>query len=291
MEFRNLPVDINAEVLLDYYPRETFDVEFRGHHKRNAYKDVLELDDRDDRVLMALARNSLYHSLPEYLFHPIDRFDLPQLDKEERFKEECDLQEMERTNAIRFFAPLDLMLLQQRLRVRHAVQELTSDNKVLIDILADNLSEEQRENRFIRRSLPYLPYCKIIRGDRTLITLMMRRVLHEERITIDVGDDARAYIDTPPRYPTEVEAQLGDLYLGTGYEQMTLCYDVHYWSDEECDEHFNLFLNELEVYRAFVQDFFLSVEAVLTFDVHDDAPPLRLSDTTIYNYLNYNTNI
>lgn len=291
MEFRNLPVDINAEVLLDHYPRETFDVEFRGHHKRNAYKDVLEVDDRGDRVLMALARNSIYHSLPEYLFHPIDRFDLPHLNKKERFAEEYALQEEEKANAVRFFAPLDLMLLQQRLKVRRSVEELASDNKVLIDILADSLTEEQCENRFIRRSLPYLPYCKIIRGDRTLITLMMRRVLHEEGITIDVGDDSRTFVDASPVYSMELESELGEVYLGTGYEQTMLCYDVHYWSDEECNEHFNQFVEELEVYRAFVQNFFLSLEAVLTFDVHDDAPPLRLSDTTIYNYLNFNTNI
>ena len=45
MAIKNLPTDINAEVLLEYYPKETFDVELKGLHKRNAYMDILNLED------------------------------------------------------------------------------------------------------------------------------------------------------------------------------------------------------------------------------------------------------
>ena len=291
MAIKNLPTDINAEVLLEYYPKETFDVELKGLHKRNAYMDILNLEDKGERMQLTLGRNSLYNSLPEFLFHPIDRFDLPQHNQKERFAEEYANQEQEKENAYKFFAPIDLALLHQRVRARHHINYLTSGNKVLIDIISDCLSEKQKNNRFIKNSLEYLPYCKIIRGDRTLITMMLRKVLMEEGIVVNIGNGKKTFTDSIPRYKTEVDSDLSSLYVGAEFEQETLCYNVYYWNDEECNENFNSFVDDIEEYRMFVQDFFLSVESILEFNVCHDAPALRLSDTTIYNYLNYNTNI
>lgn len=291
MAIKNLPTDINAEVLLEYYPKETFDVELKGLHKRNAYMDILNLEDKGERMQLTLGRNSLYNSLPEFLFHPIDRFDLPKHNQKERFAEEYSNQEQEKENAYKFFAPIDLALLHQRVRARHHINSLTSGNKVLIDIISDCLSEKQKTNRFIKNSLEYLPYCKIIRGDRTLITMMLRKILMEEGIVVDINNNNKTFVDSAPRYKTEVDSDLSSLYVGAEFEQETLCYNVYYWNDEECNENFNSFVDDIEEYRMFVQDFFLSVESILEFNVCHDAPTLRLSDTTIYNYLNYNTNI
>lgn len=291
MTIKNLPADINAEILLDYYPAHTFNVEFKGLHKRNAYNDILSLEDEGERLQMSLGRNSLYNSLPEFLFHPIDRFDLPHNDRKKRFAEECAKQEDEKENAYNFFAPIDLALLQLKTKVRHSVVCHTSENKVLIDIIADSLSKKQKENRFIKKSLVYLPYCSIIRGDRTLITQMLRKIMMEEGLSVDVCDRTMTFIDHPPRYNMDLGEELSSTYLGTGFEQNVICYNINYWSEEYCDENFSVFIDELEEYRLFVQDFFLSVESILKFDVHNDAPTLRLSDTTTYNYLNYNTNI
>ncbi len=291
MAIKNLPTDINAEVLLEYYPKETFDVELKGLHKRNAYMDILNLEDKGERMQLTLGRNSIYNSLPEFLFHPIDRFDLPQHNQKERFAEEYANQEQEKENAYKFFAPIDLALLHQRVRARHHINSLTSGNKVLIDIISDCLSEKRKNNRFIKNSLEYLPYCKIIRGDRTLITMMLRKILMEEGIVVDINNNNKTFVDSAPRYKTEVDSDLSSLYVGTEFEQETLCYNVYYWNDDECNVNFHSFLDDIEEYRIFVQDFFLSVESVLEFNVYHDAPTLRLSDTTIYNYLNYNTNI
>ena len=291
MAIKNLPTDINAEVLLEYYPKETFDVELKGLHKRNAYMDILNLEDKGERMQMSLGRNSIYNSLPEFLFHPIDRFDLPKHNQKERFAEEYSNQEQEKENAYKFFAPIDLALLHQRVRARHHINYLTSGNKVLIDIISDCLSEKQKNNRFIKNSLEYLPYCKIIRGDRTLITMMLRKILMEEGIVVDINNNNKTFVDSAPRYNTEIDSELSSLYVGAEFDQETLCYNVYYWNDEDCNENFHSFLDDIEEYRIFVQDFFLSVESILEFNVCHDAPALRLSDTTIYNYLNYNTNI
>lgn len=291
MEIKNFPTDINAEVVLDYFPKGTFDVELNGLHKRNVYKDVLSLEDSNGRICMVLGRNSLYNSLPEFLFHPIDRFDLPQYNYNERFADEYAKQEREKENAYKFFAPLDLMLLHYKVKTKHEIQNLTSKNAVLIDIITDTLTEKQKKNRFIQQSLEFLPFCKIIRGDRTLITMMLRKILMEEGIVVNVNCHANEFSDGMPRYDTEVGSELSSLYVGTEFEQNTLSYSMYYWNEDECNESFISFIDDLEEYRIFVQDFFLSIDSLLKFEVYNDAPVLRLSDTTIYNYLNYNTNI
>ena len=71
-----LPGDINAELLLSYYPKGRCKVCLKGLHKRNTYQDIIEMTPFDDNsFLLTVGRNSLYNALPEYMFHPIDRFD------------------------------------------------------------------------------------------------------------------------------------------------------------------------------------------------------------------------
>jgi len=291
MAIKNLPADINAEVLLDFYPKGTFNVELKGMHKRNSYNDVLSIDESEGRIDLLLGRDSIYNSLPEALFHQIDRFDLPQYNYKEKFEEECSDLKREIENAYKFFSPIDLSLLHHRVKARHVIQELTSDNNVLIGIISDRLNKKQKNNVFIKHSLGYLPYCKIIRGDRTLITMMLRKVLMKEGLTVNINYESKDFCNNKPRYNTETGSDLEKLYLNSEFSQDVYCYNIHYWNEEKCDEKFKSFVENLEEYRIFIQDFFLSVESILAFNVSIDDDPLKLSDTTIYNYLNYNTNI
>ena len=100
----SLPPDINAELLLNYFPEGKFRISFQGLHKRNSYRDIIEVEDMVDKeaVHATLGRMSIYNSLPEYMFHPIDRFDnLPVNNESEAFHDEVDKQEQEATDAFR----------------------------------------------------------------------------------------------------------------------------------------------------------------------------------------------
>lgn len=290
----NIPPDLNAETLLAYYPEGFVQVAFKGLHKRNSYKDILELENgRDGGLSLSLGRDSLYDSLPEYLFHPIDRFDsLTGRESKENFSEEYARQEEEKRNAYRLFAPIDLLLLSLRLDVRKEIDGYSSENKVLQDVLGDSLTEDQRNNTFIRKMIPYLPSCKDIRGDRTLLTMLLRKILMDEGIRIEIGRKDLRIRDEKPRYEDNVDAVIDSLYLGNEFDEMVCVYNVFYWPADSCDEDFLHFIKEMEDFRGFVQDYFMSVDSVLEFDIYDDdAPALRLNDTVLYNYLNYNTNL
>lgn len=288
----NVPQDINVEVLLGFFPQDTFRVKFCGLHKRNAYNDILEIEKEQEKFLLYLGRNSLYNSLPEFLFHSIDRFDnIPEREKKQRFSEEYAKQEKEKEQAYKFFSPIDTLLFQLRLEVRERLNKYVESNSVIHDILLDKLTAEQRGNRFIKRTIPYISSCKTIRGNRTLITLLLRKVLAEEGLKINVKSKQTESTDEKPRYGNTEGCKIEDVYVGNTYSESVITYSISYWSDEDCDEDFLPFVNDLEVFRQFVQDYFISVDSILVFDVSKDTSPLRVSDTTLYNYLNYNTNI
>ena len=288
----NVPQDINAEVFLGFFPQGTFRVKFCGLHKRNAYNDILEIEKEQEKFLLHLGRNSLYNSLPEFLFHSIDRFDnIPEKEKKQRFSEEYAKQEKEKEQAYKFFSPIDTLLFQLRLEVRERLNKYVESNTVIQDILLDKLTAEQRENRFIKRTTPYISSCKTIRGNRTLITLLLRKVLAEEGLKINVKSKQTEFTDEEPRYGNSEGCEIGDVYVGNTYSESVITYSISYWSDEDCNEDFLPLVNDLEVFRQFVQDYFISVYSILVFDVSKDTSPLRISDTTLYNYLNYNTNI
>lgn len=289
----NLPDDLNVELLLEYFPLGDCKASFRGLHKRNAYSDILDLEKwRDDSMRVVISRNSLYNALPEYLFHPVDRFsNLPKLEEKERFAEEYEKQEREKENAYRFFDPIDLYLLLIRIKARKQLSQYIDDNKVLIDIIGDKITTEQKNNRFISRVIPFLTACKDIRGNMTLMTMMLRKVLIDDGLTIECHNDSRTFTDDNPRYDYTLGSSLDSCYVGNTFSEVVRAFDIHYWSDNACDEHFLSFVEEMEQFRLFVQDYFMSVDELLTFNIVTDTTPLRLNDEVVFNYLNYNTNI
>ena len=289
-----LPDDINIEDILSYLPKESYRVSVNGLHKRNSYKDIINYEETPDgKTEFHVGRNGLYNSLPEYMFHPINRFDnIPERERKERFAEEYAKQELEKENAHKFFSPIDVLLLDLKTKVKEKINQLSSDNIFIQNIIGDTLTEKEKSNRFIQRTIPFLPNCKRIRGNKTLITFMLRKVLFEEGLSLNKENIVSEIHDKESQYNSKIEDfQLNSMYLGNEFSENIMTLTVNYWSDEECSEHFNLFLEELETYRLFIKDYFFSIEDELCFHINSDYPTLRLADDIIYNYLNYNTNL
>lgn len=289
-----LPDDINIEDILSYLPKESYRVSVNGLHKRNSYKDIINYEETPDgKTDFHVGRNGLYNSLPEYMFHPINRFDnIPERERKERFAEEYAKQELEKENAHKFFSPIDVLLLDLKTKVKEKINQLSSDNIFIQNIIGDTLSENEKSNRFIQRTIPFLPNCKRIRGNKTLITFMLRKVLFEEGLSLNKENIVSEIHDKEPQYNSKIEDfQLNSMYLGNEFSENIMTFTINYWSDEECSEHFNIFLEELETYRLFIKDYFFSIEDELCFHINSDYPTLRLADDIIYNYLNYNTNL
>lgn len=291
---KSLPEDINIEELLAYLPEGSYQVLMNGVHKRNSYGDIVYYEEKaDGKTEFLIGRHSIYNSLPEYMFHSINRFDnIPERERKERFAEEYAKQESEKEKAHEFFSPIDALLLDLRIKVRKKISQYTSENLIMQEIIGDALTEDEKTNRFIKQVIPFLPQCNIIRGNRTLITMLLRKVLYEEGLTIKEKTISYELRDNLPQYDCILEdCRLDTLYVGNEYSENITTYTIQYWSDDECTEQFEKFLKELNCFRNFIQDYFLSIEDELNFQVVTDNPPLRLCDDMVYNYLNFNTNL
>lgn len=292
---KNIPADISIEQLLSYFKKGSLKVSLEGLHKRNVYNDIINIEEKKDGTLhVCVGRNSLYNALPEYMFHPIDRFNnLPQLEEKERFAEEYEKQEQEKERAYRFFAPIDILLLLLKAETREQLRAYTDSNKILIDIILDNqhqLTEEQLKNRFIRQAIPFLIYCKYIRGNKTLLTLFLRKVFMDEGLKIEIHEKVTVNNDSSPRYADGLNGQLNESYIGNMYDNTVKTYDIHFWP-EECDEHFLQIVQDVDLFRHFVENYFLSIEETLQFIITNETTTLKLSDDVELYFLNYNTNI
>lgn len=291
----NLPPGISAETLCNYLPAEELRIELKGTHKRNAYSDVLGVSyGESGSVTVELSRNSLYDILPEALFHPIDRFEnIPANEYRERFAEEYEKQQTEEANARKFFAPLDVCLFALSRELKRIKDERFSDNSFLGNVICDSLPEKVMKNRFVRKMLPFIPLCPRLRGDRTLLSIVLRKILMDEGIGLSPVTCKRTYTDEEPDYNCCLDGPEGSdgYYLGNEFAENVIEYELAYWNEEECNESFLSFISEMNVFEDFINDFFMGIETAIRFRIGTTALPARLSDDLSYNYLDYNTNL
>ena len=120
---------------------------------------------------------------------------------------------------------------------------------------------------------------------------MLRKILQEEQLSIKPHYGGREFTDEHPRYEYTLGANLDSCYVGNTFEENVTVYDIHYWSEDECNANFLTFIDEIEQLRLFIQEYFMSIDEILSFNIVHDEAPLRLNDEVIYNFLNYNTNI
>ena len=289
---QNLPLDLKAESLLSYIPRDIRQFELKGSHKRNAYEDIAGIYDNDGLLNITLARNGLYDILPESMFHPIDRFDnIPANEYKERFKEECELQQIEEENARKYFRPFDNCLMELSTIVLGCSNEVRC-SEIIGDIICDHIPETYIKNRFVQRAKEFIPICHRIRGDKDLFSLMLRYILLEEGISIVEQNERTSTTDPEPRYFCTLEEQgEHETFLGNEFEEYISTYNIKLWKEDECNESFLDFIAEIKTFEQFLNDFFMGLETRLRFDISTDSLPVRLADDVFYTYLDYNTNI
>lgn len=291
----NVPLDIKAETLISYLPRDKRTIELNGSHKRNAYEDIAEINVDDSGIFnIGISRNSIYDILPECLFHPIDRFDnIPTNEYKERFKEECEQQQIEEDNARKYFQPFDNVLMELSSIITESKNEETY-NQILENIVCDNLSETYLNNRFVKKAKEYMPICRNIRGNKSLLSLMIRHILFDAYIKIYDNHIQSRIKDTMPRYSSRLDDEVSadnDFFLGNEFDEDITIYNIHYWNEEECGQDFLSFVSDMKVFEDFLNEYFIGIESSLKFNISTTALPVRLSDDVFYTFLDYNTNL
>lgn len=291
----NLPIDLKAEAMISHLSPYGGKIEFRGTHMRNAYEDIMSYETDDGVPTIGLCRESLYDILPEAMFHPVDRFEnIPANEYKERFAEECERQQIEEAHARKYFAPFDRYIFDLSSECHRIKNEYFSGNEILSDIISDNMPDEYRQNRFVKKMMPYLPSCGRLRGDKDMMALLLRRILKDEGIILCEQKKRTLFTDATPMYNTRIDSEYDNscrYYLGNEFYELETEYMVSYWNDAECNDQFLHFIEDMKIFERFLNDYFVGVESSIKFRIETDALPVRLSDEYYHNYLEYNTNI
>ena len=289
---RQIPDDLCAEDLYDFIKGEECRISICGSHGRNAYKDICALEAEGSEVVLNICRKGLYDSLPEYMFHPVNRFDgISENEKAQKCAAECEAQQREIADARQFFSMIDSSLFLLNVEMRNKIREYVEDNKVLHHIIADDLSETERSNRFISKVLCFLPQCKRIRGNRTLISMILRKIFMEEGLTLRPATIGHDFADSEPCYQDSVGGNVGDMFVGNCYCENVLSYELEFWPSAVMSDDIHSFIKELEEFRVFIQSYFFGVDERLAFSLINSSDPIVLSDDIHMTWLNYNTNI
>lgn len=290
-----LPLDLRAETFVNYLPENYGEVELKGMHKRTAYEDILSVDYDGNRMVIEICRNGLYDILPEALFHPIDRFNnIPANNYKELFKQECELQSMEESDARKFFSVFDKFLFDLDCEFNRIKDEYYGGNSFIASIICDDLPESVLNNRFVKKLVTYIPSCGRIRGNKDMITLILRKILNDEGITFNIKNNTLLHTDNSPRYAVSIDDNGNDIdnfYVGNQYYETVTEYEILYWDENECNDSFLSFVSEIKVLEEFMNDYFIGIENSLKFIVETVSSPVRLSDDLYFNYLDYNTNL
>lgn len=273
----------------------SYSYEFRGILERTALGDDLGIIIRNRQnsvssIKFSLKRDSLYHILPEYLFHPLDHYlgadgDTEEFDK--RYKE----QEEQKNSALTYFKPFDRHFQQLRTNYQQWLNDnVFAGNQFLADFITEGYYVNFN-NPFIKAVYPCIPWLRDYRGNDDMIktaigyafigNVTINKVFKE--IDIQISENV----------PSQIGHPLGNLYCGETFKSLVCVWKVFYQTKIETEEQLKLIKVQIEEFKEFFSSWFLSLEDELIIEFGDKLATPDLSDNKDAKgvFLNYSTQL
>lgn len=297
---KELDADVATSVIIQHMDsvadkKPIYSYEFKGVSERTALGDNLDITLRNRQnaapsVKFSLKRDSLYHILPEYLFHPLDHYLGTDGDTEEFDKRYKD-QEEQKNKALTYFKPFD----QHFQRIRTAYQQwlnenIFSGNQFLSDFITEGYGVNLN-NPYIKAVYPCLPWIRDFRGNDEMIKTALGYAFignaNIEKECIEVN------LPMSEDVPSRVGDSLDDLYCGTTFIDKVCMWKVFYQTEIKTEAHLKQIKNQINEFNEFFSTWFLSVEDELTIDFGDKfaKPNLCGTDDVKGVFLNYSTQL
>lgn len=270
---------------------------------RTAIGDAVNIDIKEKKkkptdVTFSLLRDSLYHILPEYLFHPIDRYagsvkavggEL-KLDYQE-FEKCYDEQEEQEKNALAYFKPFDKKY--QDLRV--SLQKWLSDhvfkgNMFLANYITAGIAFN-RENPFIMAVYPCLPWLRNHRGNKQMTEVALRYAFADS-CTVEYAKE-NYMMDFDPQIHSTINGDIDDLFCGSTFPTVVSVWRVSYQTTIGTEERLRDLLVSINEFAGFFTQWFLHIEDKLELEFGDfKEPPILTSQQAPTGiFLNYSTQL
>lgn len=300
----NIPKELDADVAMSVIIRHmdsvadkkpVYSYEFKGVSERTALGDNLDITLRNRQnaalsVKFSLKRDSLYHILPEYLFHPLDHYLGTDGDTEEFDKRYKD-QEEQKNKALTYFKPFDQHFQRIRTTFQQWLNEnIFSGNQFLSDYIMEGYGVNLN-NPYIKAVYPCLPWVRDFRGNDEMIKTALGYafigdvIIKKEyrEVNLLMSDDV----------PSRIGDSLDDLYCGTTFIDKVCIWKVFYQTEIKIEAHLKQIKTQVNEFNEFFSAWFLSVEDELIIRFGDKLakPDLRGTDDAKGIFLNYSTQL
>lgn len=304
----SLPADIDADLALavvknnvkatlqgvDIPIKESYF--FNGVHERTAKGDELSVGVASSakryQIKYDLKRDSLYHILPEYLFHPLDRYAETNGDKEIFLKKRKEQKETEK-NAKDYFYPFDKIIQEYKSRFQDKLNyDILNNNLFIVDLITEGYTVNLR-NRFIRNVYQCILWLRQNRGRKNLMELAIKYAFNDSIHSLSVKkSEVAEKIDDDTCHIT-LDGYLNDLYCGEDYYDFIETYQVEYQTPVTSTDDIDMISKEIEELAIFFKSWFLSYNKrlVISFGDYEKKPIMEVGGEDGNLFLGYNTQL
>ena len=300
----NLPKELDADVALsvviplaeavaDIQP--IYSYEFLGVAERTALGDDLTLSIKNRQnspssIKFSLKRDSLYHILPEFLFHSLDHYldvngDTGEFDK--KYKE----QEEQKNKALTYFRPFDCHYQQLRAYYQQWLNEhIFSGNHFLADFITSGYQVNLR-NPFICSVYACIPWIRDYRGNDEMIQTAIGYAFKGNA----EGHNERCEVDTliTDEVPTYLGASISTLFCGPTFKDIKTVWRVFFQTEIGTAQHLHTLCEQIHEFQQFFAQWFLPIGAKLQIEFGDKIalPILTGGKEQQGIFLNYSTQL
>ena len=269
---------------------------FNGVHERTAKGDNLQISastsTKRHQLKYSLKRDSLYHILPEYLFHPLDRYTDTDGDKAEFVKRRKAQKEIE-TDALEYFYPFDKSLQFLRTSFQQKLNNEIINNKLfIVDFITEGY-EINKNNQFIRGAYPCILWLRNNRGVSKLLEVAIKYAFRDMLNSYTtISEEVSSQIDSDMCHIT-LDGEIDNLFCGPRYFYLEETIFVEYQTEIISENQIDRLKAEITEFEKFFKAWFLTENQTINvkFGDYEKQPIMNVGTSNDDLFLGYNTQL
>lgn len=269
---------------------------FNGVHERTAKGDNLlvsaSTSTKRHQLKYSLKRDSLYHILPEYLFHPLDRYADTDGDKDEFVKRRKAQKDIE-TDALEYFYPFDKSLQALRTSFQQKLNnEILNNNLFIVDFITEGYNID-KNNPFIKGAYSCIIWLRNNRGVKKLLEVAIKYAFSDSLNSYNmVSEEQTSEIDTDTCHIT-LDGEIDNLFCGPQYYYLEESINVKYQTEIVSESQIQKIASEIDKFVEFFKEWFLTQNQTIKveFGDYNKQPIMNIGTSNDDLFLGYNTQL
>lgn len=269
---------------------------FNGVHERTAKGDNLlvsaSTSTKRHQLKYSLKRDSIYHILPEYLFHPLDRYADTDGDKDEFIKRRKAQQAIE-ADAIDYFYPFDKSFQLLRSSFQQKLNnEVLNNNLFIVDFITEGYDID-KNNPFIKGAYPCIIWLRNNRGVKKLLEVAIKYAFSDSLNSYNVvSEEQSSEIDKDTCHIT-LDGDIDNLYCGPKYYYLEEVFNVKYQTEIISESQIKKISSDIVKFMEFFKQWFLTHNQTIQVEFGDytKQPIMNVGTSDNDLFLGYNTQL